>query len=343
MKQTSLPKTANFGCILFIYNTPQPFVKTDLALLQERWIVEERYERTPKRLNPIAIGRAVWRSDLVFGWFAGWHTLLPVIWARLFRKPTIIVTGGYDTANLPQIGYGSQRGGLRKWLSRTTMRHATILLTNSESARIEAITVAEASPAKIRVIHHGLELPASPQFTRPRQPLVITVGGIWRENLLRKGLQPFVEAASLLPEVTFALVGKNYDGTRHILETIASPNVQFLGYLPDDELQALYTKASVYVQASLHEGFGLSMAEAMLGGCIPVITRCGSLPEVVGDAGIYLEDNTPEQIADKVQIALRAGERQRQKSYVQIRDHFPLDKRRLELHNLVQRIFDVSG
>jgi hypothetical protein len=69
------------------------------------------------------------------------------------------------------------------------------------------------------------------------------------------------------------------------LRQAASPNVEFLGFVSDEELFSLYARASVYVQASMHEGFGLSVAEAMSAGCIPVVTRAGSLPEVVGDVG----------------------------------------------------------
>ena len=58
-------------------------------------------------------------------------------------------------------------------------------------------------------------------------------------------------------------------------------------------LNDYYRRASVYVQASAHEGFGLSVAEGMLAGCIPVTTRAGALPEVVGDVGIQVDGTGP--------------------------------------------------
>ena len=71
------------------------------------------------------------RADLVFGWFASWHTFFPITLAWLLRKPSVMIIGGFDTANMPDIGYGYQQGGLRRWASRWIMRRASRLVTNS--------------------------------------------------------------------------------------------------------------------------------------------------------------------------------------------------------------------
>ena len=51
------------------------------------------------------------RADVVFGWFASWHTFFPITLAWLLRKPSVLIIGGFDTANMPDIGYGYQQGG----------------------------------------------------------------------------------------------------------------------------------------------------------------------------------------------------------------------------------------
>jgi len=240
---------------------------------------------------------------VVFCWFASWHSFAPVLFARCHGKPSIVVIGGYDTANVPQAGYGSQRGGARRFLSRTIIRHASHLVTNSEAARREAIGNAGADPRKVTVIYHGVD-PVQFQPALGRERLVLTVGCVWRENLLRKGLLPFVQAAAYLPDVRFVHVGRCFDSSINELRRAASPNVEFMGCLPDADLWDLYARASVYVQPSLHEGFGLSVAEAMTGGCIPVVTRAGALPEVVGDAGVYTESPDPHDLAIAIGRAL---------------------------------------
>jgi alpha-1,3-rhamnosyl/mannosyltransferase len=63
-----------------------------------------------------------------------------------------------------------------------------------------------------------------------------------------------------------------------------------LGYTEDRTLAALYSKALALVYPSMYEGFGLPVLEAMACGCPVVTSKLSSLPEVAGEAGLYLED-----------------------------------------------------
>ena len=100
-----------------------------------------------------------------------------------------------------------------------------------------------------------------------------------------KGQLAFVQAAGELPDVRFTLAGGWLDDSVERLRDLAAANVRLTGWLPQEELEASYRRAAVYVQASLHEGFGLAVAEAMLAGCVPVVMNVTAMPEVVGDAG----------------------------------------------------------
>ena len=62
-----------------------------------------------------------------------------------------------------------------------------------------------------------------------------------------------------------------------------------LGHVPDEDLSALLTGASVFAYPSLYEGFGLPVLEAMQCGAPVVTSITSSLPEVVGDAAITIE------------------------------------------------------
>jgi glycosyltransferase involved in cell wall biosynthesis len=278
----------------------------------------------------------------VFGWFASWHTFLPMLFARVQRKPSILVIGGYDLANVPDIGYGHQRGGFKKHLSRATMRLARRLITNSHFSAREACENAALNRGSARVIYHGVPDRFGDFSTRDRELLAITIGNVDRPNLARKGLEPFVAAATLLPEVRFVVVGTWKDDAIEYLRSIAGPNVEFTGWVDDATLDSYYCRAAVYVQASRHEGFGIAVAEAMLAGCIPVVTREGALPEVAGESGVYLDRPQPAEVARGVAQALGMPGEARVQARQRILTHFPMHNREAALAAAVAHLLDST-
>jgi glycosyltransferase involved in cell wall biosynthesis len=246
-----------------------------------------------------------------------------------------LIVGGYDLANMPEIGYGHQRGGLKKWLSRFAMRMAQSLITNSQYSAAEARRNAGVRGKSLNVVYHGVPDP----FGRPpeirRERVVLTVGNVERPNLRRKGLEPFVRAAALLPDVKFVVAGSWRDSAIRELQAIATPNVEFTGWLEDAALFDWYRRASVYVQASLHEGFGMAVAEAMLAGCIPVVTNVGALPEVVGDCGVYCRSPEPADIASAIEQALAFQDGDRSRARGRILDQFPPQARQQSLERIL--------
>lgn len=318
--------------ILFVHNGRERFVLDDLALLNRLAEVNDWYQPC-RAFDLTQLYRQVRSHDLVFCWFASWHALAPVLLAKALGKPSVVVVGGYDTANVPEAGYGAQRGGLPRLVARTIIRQTTRLIVNSQAARWEAIANASAISEKISVIYHGVQ--SLPIIPKNREPIVLTVGNVWRENIRRKGLRPFVEAAAQLPDVRFVLVGRWCDDSVHELMRIATPNMEFTGFISDEELVDWYMRASVYVQASLHEGFGMSVAEAMLAGCIPVVTHRGALPEVVGDCGFYVDTTHPQILAQTIEQALASPVSLRVRASERILTCFPIEKRAQELRRLI--------
>jgi glycosyltransferase involved in cell wall biosynthesis len=320
--------------ILFVYSRESSFVAIDRSMLAERWAVHDWRQQGPL-VNLLALTRAVARSDVVFGWFASWHTFWPVTLAWLMRKPSVVVIGGYDTANLPEIPYGVQGRGLMRFVSRWVMKRATRLVANSEYSRQEAAANAGVDPGRVTVLHHGVPDPFGELPAAERARTALTVGIVDRRNVARKGLGVFVGAAAFLPDVDFVLAGRWDDSAADELRDTATPNVTLTGWVEEDVLNDLYRRASVYVQPSAHEGFGLSVAEGMLAGCIPVTTRAGALPEVVGDVGVQVDRQDPAQLAAGIERALAAGQQARAAARKRVLDRFPLERRREGVQRLV--------
>ncbi len=322
--------------ILFVCPSDASFIRVDREVLAERWPVEV-WKQPGRWANPLKVIAALRRNDVVVGWWASWHTFWPFTLAPLLRRPSLLIVGGFDTANMPEIGYGYQQGGLRRTLSRWIMRRATKLVTNSHYSQGEIERNIGFGPDRVGVIHHGVpdpygELP--PEEGRRR--MALSVGFVTRDNLEIKGQRAFVEAAAELPDVEFVLGGPWKDDAIDELRARATSNVTFTGWLEQEDLDRLFREASVYVQPSHHEGFGIAVAEAMLAGCVPVITRAGAMPEVVGDAGIQVEGDEPAVVAEGVRRALDAGPAARAAARERILTAFPVEVRRRGLWDAVE-------
>jgi glycosyltransferase involved in cell wall biosynthesis len=325
--------------ILYVHNSLTSFVRLDLEILQSAFQVTE-YAVDSYLTSPIQVYRKVRSHDLVFGRFASWHTFWPVLFARMLKKPALVVTGGYDLARLPGAGYGSQRGGFKRWITNTTLRLSTRLITNSRFSLSEAVHNAGVKEQKLALIPDGIPDPFGNLLPKSEPPLILSVGNVERDNLLRKGHLPFAKAAALMPELEFRLVGKIKDSSAEELAAIAPNNLHLTGWASDELLHSQFCQAWVYVQPSLHESFGVSVAEAMLAGCIPVASSNGALPEVVGDAGILMETTDPQEIADSIRQALQCTQADRLNARERILSEFPLEKRRQAIIGLCQSCID---
>ena len=325
--------------ILYVHSRKASFVAIDREILAERYEIEDLYQ--PGRVpNPLKVVGGVLRADLVFGWFASWHTFFPITLAWLLRKPSVMVIGGFDVANMPDIGYGHQQGGLRKQASRWIFRRAGRLVTNSEYSLCEIERNTPIPRSEVTVIHHGVPDRFGALPAEPRERVALTVGAVDRSTLVQKGQLAFAQASRELPDVRFVLAGRWLDEAVEELRAVAGTNLELTGWLSDEELLDNYRRAAVYVQASRHEGFGLAVAEAMLAGCVPVVMNVTAMPEVVGDAGVLLESQRPDDVASGIRRALELGPDAAAAARERILTSFPMERRREGILRVVEEAFD---
>ncbi len=278
-----------------------------------------------------AIQGALW-ADVIVAWFGSYHAFFAFLPALLLRRKRVIIASGYDVANEPTLDYGGLRAGIRRWMGLQAFQWAHQVLAVSNFSAQEALKNAHVAPEKLQVIYHGLDAStfAALDDTTNRQA-VLTVAVVNQESMRRKGLALFVETAKQLPAVPFTLVGPWRDNAIDELRALAPPNVTFVGGLFGNDLVQCMASAQVYVQLSAYESFGMAVAEAMLCGCVPVVTDRGALPEVVGETGFVVAYGDIEATAHAIRQALAADPGSRQQSRQRIIDHFSLEARRTQL------------
>ena len=294
--------------------------------------------RIPEKITQWAtyyrhVSKAMRHCDVFFSWFANWHSLIGVHHAQRMNKRSIVVAGGYDVANCPEINYGAVLNFKERFPSQRVLENADLILSVSKANQEQLLR--RATPRDHELIYNGI--PEYDVSHIEKKNMVITVGAVNWENLKRKGLESFVLSAKYHPSIPFVLIGRWCDDSIDRLRSIAPPNVIFTDYVTERELKEFYSKAKVYVQASYHESFGVSLAEAMMYQCIPVVSFRYALPEVVGDTGLYLHDLTPKELADQIQNALsgaKTGEGARER----ILDNFTLARREDKLVSAIKRV-----
>lgn len=128
----------------------------------------------------------------------------------------------------------------------------------------------------------------------------------------RKNIPRFIRVFEKLRgrglNVELVMTGSRGIGARKVWTAIerssAKRHIHVLGKVSDHELKELYTFAQVFVYPSLFEGFGLPILEAMALGCPVVCSQATSCPEVGGDAAIYFDPNSIEDMCKKIEIVV---------------------------------------
>lgn len=115
-----------------------------------------------------------------------------------------------------------------------------------------------------------------------------------------KNLAGLAAAMALLPEPRLPLVTAGGRNSRIFADAGTLDGVRELGPVDDATLAALYKGALCLVFPSFYEGFGLPPLEAMMAGCPVIAARSAALPEVCGNAALYVDPHDPADIAGAI-------------------------------------------
>ena len=268
----------------------------------------------------LAMGRAVARARLDLMYFPATYTFFPV-----WNVPRLVVTM-HDTLALAHPGLVfPTRGGRLAWLLKehAAVRMSDRIVTVSETSRRDLQAWFRLPANRLHVITEGPAPIFRPEAESPRAETVLRrlaipsgaryllyVGGLSPHKNLPRLIEAFsrIKATNLLLVVVGDFKDVFHTHVAEVQSAIASAGLKdrvlLPGFVPDAELVYLYSRAYALVQPSLMEGFGLPAVEAMACGTPVFSSRAGSLPEVVGDAGLFFDPTDVASMAATISQAL---------------------------------------
>jgi glycosyltransferase involved in cell wall biosynthesis len=266
------------------------------------------------------MGRAVAKESLDLFFFPSVYTYFPI----MSRTKKIVGILDVIAEKYPGLVFSNNKHrlfwNLKVWAA---VKQAHSIITLSEFSKKGILEHFGLKENQVRVVYAAadalfrrIDEPEAIHATISRlgldssQRFILYVGGI----APHKNLSVLVNAYSELIEkphyqdVTLVLVGDyekdvfliDYELKKLINRLKLDNNVIFTGFVPDDELVHLYNAASVFVLPSFCEGFGLPALEAMSCGTPVIGSDTTSLPEVIGDAGLFFNPKSPEELVDKL-------------------------------------------
>jgi len=206
-----------------------------------------------------------------------------------------------------------------RWWAGLLARRAAAVITDSEHSKSDLVSVLGLPPKRIHVIPIGVGDEFRPDLSAAAVSSAAARYGISQPYLLsvsnflpHKNLLRLVDAYSALPEnlrrhISLVLAGTpaSHGPARPMdQETLARPGVRLPGFIGPEDLPLVYAGATALICPSLIEGFGLPVLEAMACGTPVICARAGALPEVGGDAALYVDPTDVRSITEGLQRIL---------------------------------------
>jgi glycosyltransferase involved in cell wall biosynthesis len=292
--------------LLFLSTYTNPSVKRDFRILSKYFISKALYFPEVRK-NPLSIIKyfcqifinVLW-ADVCFVRFADFRALLVIVFSQIFYRKTAVAIGGYEVANEPDFNYGALR--TKEGVSKTKyiISKADVVIANSEFSKNEIQYLCP--KINVNVINHGIETAIQPD--KIKDNVIVTIGNLRTGIYKLKGIDTFARAVKQLG-VNAIAIGEYEKQVYSELKSI-NPELELPGFLSQNEIAAILKTAKVYCQLSYRESFGVALLEAMSCGCIPVVTKNGALPEVVGNVGFYTEFGDVKKTADAISKALKS-------------------------------------
>ncbi len=210
------------------------------------------------------------------------------------------------------------KGEIKWQIQRRRLKNTGAIITDSNSSKKDINKLTGIDNSKIHVVYLAAatyfkqvseeeKRKIVKKFNLPRD-FVLYVGDVtWNKNLPglieavgKTGLHLVIAGAAFANESFDQKNPWNKDLAKS--QELAKQNKRIIstGFVNNDDLVALYNAAKLFVMPSFYEGFGLPVLEAMRSGCPVITTKMGSLPEVAGEAGYFVNPDDIDSIASGI-------------------------------------------
>ncbi|MDT8447166.1 MAG: glycosyltransferase family 1 protein [bacterium] len=207
---------------------------------------------------------------------------------------------------------------------KEALDRADWVLTVSSQTRLDLVELLGADPERIT----ATPLAADRRFFEPAgplpeawgldQPYLLFVGSLSTRKNLTRLIQAYGQSGARQTHI-LVLAGEMGYGHQEILAEVErlglKEQVRLLDFVSDAQLPSLYQQAAAFVFATLYEGFGIPLLEAMASRTPVVAGNQGSAPEVVGSEGVLVDPYQVESIAEGIDRALQRSPEQMEAAY----------------------------
>lgn len=231
------------------------------------------------------------------------HYVVPL----LGRRPTVVTVHDCIHLLFPQYLPNRMAWKYAEFMMRKAIQRSALVFTVSEASRRDILRFfPRTDPDRVCVVPNAIDValladPGEEEMDRVRERyqirgrFVLYAGNIKPHKNLRRLVAAFARLKQRpgFDDLKLLIIGdetSRYGGLRRSVEAAGvRQDVRFFGFVPEHTLAALYRLAAVFAFPSLYEGFGLPPLEAMACGTPVVTSRLSSLPEVVGDAALLVD------------------------------------------------------
>lgn len=291
----------------------------------------------------------VWRSNI---------TLLhePMQFAAFWQPvPTIITIHDLASRIFPE--YVSSKLKMLDRIYRKAVQKAKRVITVSEASKQDLIDYLNLPRDKIRVTYLGVAgnffhvkdeqlITDTIQRLKISDKYILYVGGTHAHKNIFDLLNTFYTFHKKFQHIKLVIVGKSAQESKEINQWIQDKKMKECvirpGFLTEEELRVLYSGALFHISLSLYEGFGLTFLEAMSCGNPVIGYRVGSIPEVVGEAGLLLPPRDRKAVLQAMESLVEnesLRQRLREKGYQQAQN-FSWDVCAKATLNVYEEVFD---